>query len=86
MKIVGDHPAYAVPHGVVNPNFPEDEKLQALLTHHGGLTIRAQLAAMAMQGFLANGDFVAPLVAKRAVEMADMLIDELNKEEPKKQP
>src|ERR1035437_6133224 len=49
--------------------------------HHSGLTKREFFAGLAMQGLLANtnpGDI--PSIAKMAVEAADALILELNKE------
>lgn len=49
-----------------------------------GLTIRTQIAAMAMQGILANsGDkYKADYVANKSVMYADYLIKELNKTTP----
>ena len=51
-----------------------------------GLTKREYIAAMAMQGMLANSEltnetFKERLVAAWSVDCADALIDELNKEE-----
>lgn len=64
--------------------------------YHPGLTVRAHFAAMAMQGLLSDcnfdrvidsGEYLGipeyKLVAFRAVQMADALIAELNKEEAK---
>jgi hypothetical protein len=51
-----------------------------------GITLREQLAAMAMQGILSSASFQGPVhqgcvvsAADRAVEAADALIAELNK-------
>lgn len=50
-----------------------------------GLTIRAELAARAMQGFAANrwtmerGSYSDSDIAKMSVALADALIEELNK-------
>jgi len=48
-----------------------------------GLSIRAQFAAMAMQGFLANPNHLnwgnRSELLKVSVEMADRLIEELNR-------
>jgi len=47
----------------------------------GGLTKREYFSAMAMQGYLANsgeGCWAEP-IPKMAVDMADLMIDELNK-------
>lgn len=47
----------------------------------GGLTKREYFAAMAMQGIVAdpNGYIMAADIAKGAVEIADALIEQLNK-------
>lgn len=45
-----------------------------------GLTKREYFAAMAMQGMLAEGHDSFRIVAKHAVDQADALIEELNKE------
>ena len=49
-----------------------------------GLTKREQFAAMAMQGFLAEGHLAMSMIASAAVAMADELIESLNetKEKP----
>lgn len=48
---------------------------------HFGLTKRELFAAIAMQGMLADPNIVKlDLCAKQAVECADFLINELNKE------
>jgi len=50
----------------------------------GGLTIRAELAARAMQGMLSNhayNDFLMNDIVHDAVQYADALIAELNKGE-----
>jgi hypothetical protein len=52
-------------------------------TPQSGLTIREYFAAVALQGILANPQSYssAPTqIAKYAVDQADLLIDELNKE------
>ena len=60
------------------------------MTKHPGMSIRTQLAAMAMQGMLANGlrtdQGVEPFYCKQPIELAglaityaDALIEELNK-------
>jgi hypothetical protein len=52
-----------------------------------GLTVRAHLAGLAMQGLLASGESGSHhLCVIRACKMADMLIDQLNREEPEKRP
>ena len=80
------------------PAFPTDEEAvgagctstheQTIAKKHGGLTIRAYFAGLAMQGFCANRteeeleipkDQCHEIVAKHALKMADALIDELNK-------
>ena len=53
---------------------------------YGGLTIRQQFAAMAMQGILSscdpdNNPFISPVdCAVQSVKCADALINELNKQ------
>lgn len=48
--------------------------------HNTGLTIRTQIAAMAMQGLLANSNnYGTGIVASNSVAYADALIEELNK-------
>ena len=46
---------------------------------HSGLTKREYFAAMALQGYAGKG-YKYKDIAKMAVEMADLLIEELNKE------
>ena len=44
--------------------------------------LRLRVASMAMQGYIASGQYHSPLqVAKLAVRMADTLLAELNKKE-----
>jgi len=52
----------------------------------GGLTKREHFAAMAMQGYCANGHYCEAsyeVIASMSVKQADVLIAELNKEETK---
>lgn len=81
---------------MINPNDPafpfawegkqtEDGKEISIVTHkQSGLSIRAELAARAMQGYLSaqhrgyNKDTL-DWIAKASVEYADALIAELNK-------
>jgi len=61
----------------------EKNGLQTVVEFNG-LTKREYFAAMAMQGLLASAkDIIYPIirVAKDAVDYADALIDELNKDE-----
>ncbi len=66
------------------PAMPRDHRYQG----HNGLTIRQQFAAMAMQGLVSStkwehspmGNIYLSSTAKHAVELADALIAELNKE------
>lgn len=90
MKITGNEPA-----NPVELQHKDHEMLSRDYGQYAGLTIRQQFAAMAMQGFLScvstsatsldklaeEGD-VKPseALAKMAVECADSLIAELNKE------
>ena len=56
-----------------------DEKLVGC---SGGLTKRELYAGLALQGLLANQPYSGnKVVAKRAVEIADALIEALNREE-----
>jgi hypothetical protein len=48
---------------------------------HNGLTKREYFAAMAMQGLLSNGSLGDRLVSQNAVIYADLLIEELNKQQ-----
>lgn len=46
---------------------------------YSGLTKRELIAAMALQGLLANSDIAADKTAKLAVKQADALLKELEK-------
>lgn len=76
MKIDPNAPAY--------PTGEElDRNLEISVRKVGGMTIRTQIAAMAMQGLLAQTYWTSTqLVAEYAVDLADALIAELNKEAP----
>lgn len=53
------------------------------LPYKQGLTKREYFAAMAMQGLIAGAEYAVPLIelAEQSVEIADALINELNKED-----
>lgn len=50
----------------------------------GGLTKREYFAGLAMQGIIANGDFITSThqseIVKHAIELADELLTQLNKQ------
>lgn len=63
-----------------NPYFPVSENVVA--ESYLGASIRTQLAAMAMQGYISAGSTGMPTTAQivqYAIETADALITELNK-------
>lgn len=74
--ITGNEPAFAMP-----PTF--NDLGQTCDSGNDGLTIRQHFAAMAMQGILANSEFLAQYqnidIHAAAVRNADALIIELNK-------
>lgn len=65
--------------------FPEIQEQPQFNHHSYGLTKREYFASMAMQGILSNRELQVALIHDRielsnfAVEMADKLINELNK-------
>jgi hypothetical protein len=72
---------------MIDPNasaYPRESMSQDSAEWRGGLSIRAELAARAMQGLLPNfsrdSDQVRKAVAVMAVLMADALIEELNRD------
>lgn len=80
-KIDGNSPAY--PQSFASDNtgcmYTSAEKNW----ENGGMTIRTELAARAMQGMLVNAPFNTTdleLISELAVKYADALIEELNKE------
>jgi len=65
----------------INPNDPA-MPIQAPCITKGGLSIRAELAARAMQALISSGDMQDAInIAKDAISYADILITELNKTE-----
>ena len=86
MKITGNEPAHPTTTRVElkwDDSQPHtDPKMVAI--QEGGLTIRQQFVAMAMQGLCVNtgrnGFNYPDSIAEQAVKIADHLISELNKE------
>lgn len=72
----------------INPNYPAFPTMHynpttgAAEGQSVGMSIRTQLAAMAMEGLLASGLAIPEYIAQKAVEYADALIEELNKQKP----
>ena len=72
---------------MIDPNasaYPRESMSNDSAEWRGGLTIRAELAARAMEGLLSNNsldsDVTRKTVAVMAVLMADALIEELNRD------
>jgi len=66
------------------PSFPTSQ-VAKYLWHYKGISKREYIAAKAMQGILAGWGYYPSNVenaAKQAVQQADALIAELNKEKP----
>lgn len=83
MKIDANAPAQPVSRRF-NENYMDVggyARTRAVQVLAGGLTIRAELAARAMQGILASGMYgsMHEVVAELAIQCADALIAELNK-------
>lgn len=81
MKLTGNEPA--MPAKIDD----YDDRLGDITRNKGGLTIRQQFAAMAMQPVISNhgnpvNDAEAEYISAICVQMADSLIKELNKEKP----
>ncbi|MTJ56016.1 hypothetical protein FJR38_26880 [Anabaena sp. UHCC 0253] len=65
-----------------DPVFPEDNYYdEHRIGQVLGLTKREYFAAMALQGIMANAEFMHFEAAKMAVKKADELIEELNKQQ-----
>ena len=65
-----------------NPNEPIDSNLLNTVVKYSGLTKREYFASMAMKGIITNKDGLdikIERIAESAVDMADSLIEELNK-------
>lgn len=85
MKITGNEPYYPIVTEEVTDRYQSSPASLNNNIQANGITIRQQLAAMAMQGYLASFTGVevsAPeKTAERAVKYATALINELNKTE-----
>ena len=63
------------------PNEPAFARPSSSTSHQDGLTKREYFAAMAMQGFLSEGEVSEiKTIAVLSVQMADALIEQLNKQ------
>lgn len=65
-----------------DPNEPIDSALLNTVVRYSGLTKREYFASMAMKGIITNKDGLdikIERIAESAVDMADALIEELNK-------
>lgn len=65
------------PHETVKID-PNDSAFPATGNHSPGITIRAHLAGLAMQGLFSDGMREPERVAELAVEYTDALIEKLN--------
>ena len=71
------------PNEPINPTIWDDRNKPEFIRDNDGLTKREYFAALAMQGLLAGADYQAPLyeLCCQSVDVADALINELNKQE-----
>ena len=90
VKITGNEPAMpmqSVGFDVASKDISFPNGKYDFLVNFKGLTIRQQFAAMAMQAVISNhgnpvNDAEAEYISAICVQMADALINELNKEKP----